>query len=74
MQPGDVYQLTPGMHRIAAPSTILSRGDPSASHSAVPQPSHLYGGPYNFGDLAESHLIPPPSLHGGKGSSFPGLV
>ena len=24
--------------------------------------------------MAESHLIPPPSLHGGEGSSFPGLV
>ena len=24
--------------------------------------------------MAESHPIPPPSLHGGEGSSFPGLV
>ena len=24
--------------------------------------------------MVESHPIPPPSLHGGKGSSFPGLV
>ena len=29
---------------------------------------------YSLGGLAESHLIPPPSLHDGEGSSFPGLV
>ena len=27
-----------------------------------------------FGALAESHLVLQPSLHGGEGSSFPGLV
>ena len=27
-----------------------------------------------LGALAESHAIPLPSLHGGEGSSFPGLV
>ena len=42
--------------------------------SAVPQPSHLYGGAYSLGGLAECHPIHPPSLHGGEGSSFPGLV
>ena len=26
VQPGDGYQATPGMHRVAAPSTTLSRG------------------------------------------------
>ena len=26
---------------------------------------------YSFGGLAESHQIPPPSLYGGEGSSFP---
>ena len=41
---------------------------------AVPQPSHLYGGAYSLGGLAESHLIPLPSLHDGEGSSFPSLV
>ena len=41
---------------------------------AVPHPSHLYGGAYSSGDLAESYLILLPSLHGGEGSSFPGLV
>ena len=45
-----------------------------ATQSAVPQPSHLYGGAYSFGGLAEIQPIPLPSLHGGEGSSFPGLV
>ena len=48
--------------------------EPSATQSAVPQASHLYGGAYSFGGLAESHPIPPPSLHVGEGASFPGLV
>ena len=62
------------MHRVVAPSTTLSRGEPYAIQSAVPQPAHLYGGAYRFGGLTESHLIPLPSLHGGEGSSFPGLL
>ena len=74
MQPGDGHPSTPGMHRLAAPSTTLDRGEPSATHSAVPQPSHLFGGAYNLWGLEESHLIPLPSLHDGEGSSFPGLV
>ena len=74
MQPGDGHQSMPDMHRVAAPSATLSRGEPSATQSAVPQPSHLYGGAYSLGSLAESHPIPPPSLHYGEGSSFPGLV
>ena len=74
MQPGDGHWPTPSMHRVAAPSTTLSRGEPSATQSAVPKPSHLYGGAYSFGGLAESHTIPLPSLHGREGSSFPGLV
>ena len=37
-------------------------------------PSHLYGGAYSFGGLAESDQIHPPSLHGGMGSSLSGLV
>ena len=71
MQPGDGHW---SMHRVAAPSATLSRGEPSATQSAVPQPSHLYCGAYSLGGLAESHLIPLPSLHDGEGSSFPGLV
>ena len=34
----------------------------------------LIGGVYSLGGSIESHLIPPPSLHDGEGSSFPGLV
>ena len=45
--------------------------EPSATHSAVPQP---FGGAYNLGDSVESYLIPLPSLCDGEGSSFPGLV
>ena len=52
----------------------MTRGEPSATKSAVPQPSHLYGWAYSFGGLAESHPILQPSLHGEEGSSFPGLV
>ena len=74
VQPGNGHWSTPGMHRVAAPLATLSRGEPSTSQSAVPQPSHLYGGAYSLGGLAESHPIPPPSLHDGEGSSFPGLV
>ena len=57
MQPGDGHQSTPGIHRLAAPSATLGRGEPSATHSAVPQPSHLFGGAYSLGGLVESHLI-----------------
>ena len=68
------HQPTLTMHWVVAPSTALSKKEPSATQSAIPQPSHLYGGADSFGGLAESHLIPPPSLHGGEGSSFLGLV
>ena len=71
LQSGDGHQSTPGMHRVAAASATLGRGEPSATHSAVPQP---FGGAYSLGDSVESHLIPPPSIHDGEGSSFPGLV
>ena len=71
VQPGDVHQSTPGLHRVAAPSATLGRVEPSASHSAVPQP---IGGVYGLGGSIESHLIPPPSLHDGEGSSFPGVA
>ena len=44
MQPGDGHWSMPDMHRVAAPSATLGGGEPSATHSAVPQPSHLFGG------------------------------
>ena len=74
MQSGDGYQSLTGMHRVAAPSATLSRGEPLAIQSAVPQPSYLYGETYSLGGSTESHLIIPPSLRDGEGSSFPGLV
>ena len=40
--PSHGHWSMPGMHRVAAPSGTLSRGEPSATQSAVPQPSHLY--------------------------------
>ena len=49
-------------------------GGAPATQSAVLPPFQLYGGAYSFGGLAENHPIPPPSLHGEEGSSFPGLV
>ena len=70
VQLGDGHWSTPGMHRVAAPSATLSRAEPSVTHSAVPQPSHLYGRAYRFGGSAESHPIPLPSLHDGEGSFF----
>ena len=54
--------------------SLLWVGGPSATQSAVPQPSHLYGGAYSLGGSAESHPIPLLSLHDGEGSSFPGLL
>ena len=74
VQPGDGHQPTPGMHRVAAASTTLSMGEPTATQSAVPQSSLLYGWTYSFGGLADSQSIPLPFLHGGEGSSFLGLV
>ena len=59
---------------MAAPSTALSRGEPFAIQSDVFQLFQLYGFAYSFWGLAESHPVPPPSLHCGEGFSFPGLV
>ena len=67
VQPGDGHQSTPGMHRVAAPSASLGRVEPSAAHSAVPQP---FVGAYSLGGSVESHLIPLPSLHDGEGVFF----
>ena len=70
VQPGDGHQSTPGMHRVAAPAATLGRVEPSATHSAVPQP---IGGVYSLGGSIES---PDPSTFSmcWGGSSFPGLV
>ena len=42
--------------------------------ASVLQPFYQYGGAYSFLSLTQSHLIPPPSLHGEEASSFPGWV
>ena len=54
VQPGDGNWPTPGIHRVAAPSTALRMGEPSAMQTGVPQPSYLYGEAYSFRGLAES--------------------
>ena len=46
----------------------------NATHLAVSQPIHQYGGAYSFGGSAGIHPILLPSLHGGEGSSFPGIL
>ena len=72
VQPGDGHWPTPGVQS-GCSLHYHEWGDPSATQSAVPQPSHLCGWAYSFGDLAESHPIPLPSQHGVEGS-FPGLI
>ena len=71
VQPGDGHQSTIVLHRVAAPSATFGRVEPSATHSAVPQPIDAV---YSLGGSIESHPIPLPSLHNREGSSFPGLV
>ena len=73
VQPGDGHWSMPGMHRVAAPSATLGRGEPSATQSAVPQPSHQCGGSYSFGAprrVTRSLCLP----YMVRGYSFPGLV
>ena len=71
VKPGGGQWSTPGLHQVAAPPATLGRVEPSATHSAVPQP---IDGVYSLGGSIESHLIPLPSLCDGEASSFPGLV
>ena len=62
-----IFMYCYSMHRVAAPTATLGRVEPSATHSAVPQP---IGGVYSLGGSIESHLIPLPSLHDGEGVFF----
>ena len=48
VQPGDGHWSTPGMHRVVACFATLGRVEPSATHSAVPQP---FGGAKSLGAL-----------------------
>ena len=73
VQPGNGHQPTPGMHRLAVPSTTLSRGSLMLLNQVSPSHSKYMVGHTTFGAW-QSHLIALPSLHGGEGSSFPGLL
>ena len=73
VQPGDGHWSTPGMHRVAAPSTTLGRGILQLLSQLFPNHPIFMVGHTALG-AQQSHLIPPPSLHDGEGSSFPGLV
>ena len=55
-------------------SQCFELGELHATPSTVPQPLHQYGGAYSCGGSAESHLIPPPFVHGRNRSSFPGDI
>ena len=71
VQPGDGHQSTPGMYRVTAPSTTLSGGSLLLLSCSLTIPSiwvHIAFG------AQQNHLIPLPSLHDGKESSFQGLV
>ena len=59
---------------MATPSTALSRGSLMLLNQLCPSHHYFIVGHTVLGDMAESHPIFPPSLHGGEGSSFPGLV
>ena len=73
VQPGDGHWSTPGMHRVAVPSTTLSRGSLLPLIQLFPNhPIYMVG--HTALGAWQSHLIPLPSLHDGKGSSFPVLV
>ena len=74
VQPGDGHWPTPSMHRVAASSSALSRGSLLLLNLLFPSHPIYMVGHTALGGLAESHPIPLPSLHGGEGSSFPGLV
>ena len=61
-----VYQM-PNNNNLRSRSLVLL-SQLSCCHSAIWWGIQLWGWP------TESHLIPPPSLHGWEGSSFPGLI
>ena len=71
--PCDGHWSTPGVHRVAAPSTTLSRGALCCSVCCTPAIPSIWWGIQLWG-LGRELPNPLPSLHGGKGSSFPGLV
>ena len=52
------------------PPTALSQGEPPATHLTIPKPFEQYGTFVAW----QSHLIPPHSLHGREGCTFPASV
>ena len=71
MLPGGGLWPIPGVPRVPAPPTASSLGEPPATYFSVPQTIPAIGCAHIFEGVAESHLIPLPSLHGRDGSSFP---
>ena len=70
VQSGDVHWPTPGMYRVDAPDTTLSRGSLMLLNQLFPShPIYMVG--HTALEAWQSHPIP---LHGGEVSSFPGLV
>ena len=59
-----------GVHWGDALSTVSSRGELHATHSAALQPFYLYDGAYSSEALTKSHVIPLSSLIAGEGSFF----
>ena len=49
VQPGDGHRSMPGMHRLAAPSTTLSRGEPSATQCCSLTISSIWWGIQHWG-------------------------
>ena len=69
----NLVMITPAMHRVAAPSsTTLSGGLLLLNQLFPSHPIYMVG--HTALGAWYSHPIPLPSLHGGVGSSFPGLV
>ena len=69
VQHGDGHQPTPGMHRVAASSTVFSRGSLMLLNQLFPSHPKYMAGHTALGAW-QSHLISPPSLHCGKGLLF----
>ena len=64
----------PGMHWIAAASTVLISRELHTTQRAVLQLFKQPGVTHSFGGSAASHLIPLTLLRVGEGSSLPGFV
>ena len=74
VQPGDGHWPTPRMHRLAVPYTTLSRWSLMLLNLLFPNHPIYMVGHTALGPWQRVTPIPQPSLHGGEGSYFPGLV